>query len=322
MTDQERARWTKLVADFESSDLTQREFATERGISFSNLRNWIYRLRKESRPLVAEPAKVSGQAPERGAAPEGLASRAGARGSVRAEGAAGGERWSAGDGLLELALPSGARAVPGGHRSRVPPSPRGGAVARDHDPAVGPHLHRLDADRHAEVHRRLMAIVQDELAQGRVLRPPLRLRLAPMRPREDPHLGQGRVRPRLQAARARPVQAAAHGPVDDGGRDRRDATRDAARRDRLRPRPPARALEAAGPGGSSARSSHGQTARRDLQSSMGGGDHRCEWRDKAESLEAQLSARLPLETTARPARRPSWPIPAPSTLSKLTERLP
>jgi hypothetical protein len=71
MTDQDRVRWTKLVADYEASELTQREFATERGISFSNLRNWIYRLRKESRPLVAEPAKVSGQAPERGAAPAG-----------------------------------------------------------------------------------------------------------------------------------------------------------------------------------------------------------------------------------------------------------
>ena len=35
----------KLVADFESSELTQREFASERGISFSNLRNWLYRLR-------------------------------------------------------------------------------------------------------------------------------------------------------------------------------------------------------------------------------------------------------------------------------------
>ncbi len=46
------------------------EFASERGVSFSNLRNWIYRLRKESRPLVPEPAKVSGQAPERGAAGE------------------------------------------------------------------------------------------------------------------------------------------------------------------------------------------------------------------------------------------------------------
>jgi hypothetical protein len=63
MTDQERTRWTKLVADYEASDLTQREFASERGVSFSNLRNWIYRLRKESRPLVPGPAKVSGQAP-------------------------------------------------------------------------------------------------------------------------------------------------------------------------------------------------------------------------------------------------------------------
>ena len=31
MGEQDRARWTRLVADFESSDLTQREFATERG---------------------------------------------------------------------------------------------------------------------------------------------------------------------------------------------------------------------------------------------------------------------------------------------------
>lgn len=29
MTDQERTRWTKLVADYEASDLTQREFATD-----------------------------------------------------------------------------------------------------------------------------------------------------------------------------------------------------------------------------------------------------------------------------------------------------
>ena len=109
MTDQERTRWTKLVADYEASDLTQREFASERGISFSNLRNWIYRLRKESRPLVHEPAKVSGQAHERGAAAEGsrllpvrvVASAPKARRAVVA--AAGG------DALLELALPSGAR---------------------------------------------------------------------------------------------------------------------------------------------------------------------------------------------------------------------
>ena len=109
MTDQERTRWTKLVADYEASELTQREFASERGISFSNLRNWIYRLRKESRPLVPEPAKMSGQAPERGAAAVGsrllpvrvVASAPKARRAVGAT--------AAGDTLLELAFPSGAR---------------------------------------------------------------------------------------------------------------------------------------------------------------------------------------------------------------------
>ena len=44
MADQDRERWVKLVADFELSDLSQREFASERGISFSNLRYWLYRL--------------------------------------------------------------------------------------------------------------------------------------------------------------------------------------------------------------------------------------------------------------------------------------
>jgi hypothetical protein len=54
-----------LAADFEASDLTQGEFATERGISFSNLRNWLYQLRKESRPLVETVPTSSGQAPAR-----------------------------------------------------------------------------------------------------------------------------------------------------------------------------------------------------------------------------------------------------------------
>ncbi len=43
-----------MVADFEAADLSQREFAQERGISLSNLRYWIYKLRKESRPLVTQ----------------------------------------------------------------------------------------------------------------------------------------------------------------------------------------------------------------------------------------------------------------------------
>lgn len=70
MADQERERWTKLVADFETCELTQREFASERGISFSNLRNWIYRLRKESRPLVEAAPASSSQAPARAPAKE------------------------------------------------------------------------------------------------------------------------------------------------------------------------------------------------------------------------------------------------------------
>jgi transposase len=109
MREDERARWTKLVADFESADLSQREFAQERGLSLSNLRYWIYRLRKESRPLVTEAAERSEQAPERAAAPEGsrlvpvrvVASAPKARRVAVAV--------PAGDGLLELALPSGAR---------------------------------------------------------------------------------------------------------------------------------------------------------------------------------------------------------------------
>jgi transposase len=111
MTDHDRTRWTKLVADFETSDLTQREFAAERGVSFSNLRNWIYKLRKESRPLVAEPANVSGQAPAR---PERVAVPEGSRlVPVRVVAVAAQKRKTVvagrGDRILEIALPSGVR---------------------------------------------------------------------------------------------------------------------------------------------------------------------------------------------------------------------
>jgi transposase len=48
---EERERWTKLVEDFETSGLTQKGFAQERGVSYSTLRNWVYRLRRERGPL-------------------------------------------------------------------------------------------------------------------------------------------------------------------------------------------------------------------------------------------------------------------------------
>ena len=105
MADQDRARWTKLVADFEVSDLSQREFATERGISLSNLRYWIYRLRKESRPLVTEASERSGQGPEQAKARPGSRLL-----PVRVVASAPKARYpEAADGLLELALPSGTR---------------------------------------------------------------------------------------------------------------------------------------------------------------------------------------------------------------------
>ena len=106
MADTDRARWTRLVADFESADLSQREFAQERGLSLSNLRYWIYRLRKESRPLVTEAAERSDQGPERGATAEGsrlLPVRVVHSAAPKAR------QSDAAAALLELTFPSGAR---------------------------------------------------------------------------------------------------------------------------------------------------------------------------------------------------------------------
>ena len=104
MADDDRARWTKLVSDFESSDLTQREYAQERGLSLGLFRYWLYKLRKESRPLVAEAPGSSGQAPE--PAPRRKDS---ILVPVRVVASAPKARPAeAPPGLLELALPSGA----------------------------------------------------------------------------------------------------------------------------------------------------------------------------------------------------------------------
>ena len=108
MADHHRERWTKLVADFETSAPRQRGVASERGTSFSNLRNWLYRLRKETRPLVTKAAEEPRQAPGGAAAKKGsrlvpvrvVASATKSRtGTLVAREA---------ESLLELALPSGA----------------------------------------------------------------------------------------------------------------------------------------------------------------------------------------------------------------------
>jgi hypothetical protein len=109
MADQDKQRWTKLVGDFESCDLSQREFANERGVPLSNLRYWLYRLRKESRPLVTEAAERSDQAPKQAQEKKGsrlvpvevVASAAKPRTRTLVA--------AAPESLLELAFPSGAR---------------------------------------------------------------------------------------------------------------------------------------------------------------------------------------------------------------------
>jgi hypothetical protein len=105
VADTDRTRWVKPVADLESSDLTQREFATERGVSFTNLRYWIYRLRKGPGRYTGRAPVHAGQAPERAVPAEGSPML-----PVRVVASAPMARFeSGGDGLLELAPPLGAR---------------------------------------------------------------------------------------------------------------------------------------------------------------------------------------------------------------------
>ena len=100
MADQDRERWVRIVATFEESGQSQREFAKEQELSLSNLRYWIYRLRKESRPLVTEQGERSVNKAEQ---PERLTLK-----PVRVV-ASVPEARREGGGLLELDLPSGTR---------------------------------------------------------------------------------------------------------------------------------------------------------------------------------------------------------------------
>ena len=106
MDDGKRALWTKLIADFELSGQTQRVFAEQREIELSRLRYWIYTLRKSPRPLGTEKEDPSVKAPEQRSPPEAarmLPVRVVASPAPKAR-----EPVSE-MGLLELALPSGAR---------------------------------------------------------------------------------------------------------------------------------------------------------------------------------------------------------------------
>jgi hypothetical protein len=111
MDEGKRALWTKLVADFELSGQSQREFAELRQIELSNLRYWLYKLRRASRPLVTaekngaavRPETAEGPGPERAA--RMLPVRVVASTAPKAREAV--PEVDAGF-LLELVLPSGA----------------------------------------------------------------------------------------------------------------------------------------------------------------------------------------------------------------------
>ena len=108
MEDGKRVLWTNVVADFELSGLSQREFAEQKKIELSNLRYWIYKLRNESRPLATEkedPPPASERSERRAQA------RASRLVPVRVVASTAPKAREAmdGAGLLELTLPSGAR---------------------------------------------------------------------------------------------------------------------------------------------------------------------------------------------------------------------
>ena len=99
-----KALWTKVVADFELSGKTQREFAEERQLELHRLRYWIYALRNASRPLVGDEESPTVKAPDQ-AAPK----KATRMLPVRVVGSPALKAREAEAELLELALPSGTR---------------------------------------------------------------------------------------------------------------------------------------------------------------------------------------------------------------------
>jgi transposase-like protein len=102
VADEDKARWSRLISDWESTNLSQAEFSRERGISVHSLRYWLHRLRRESKSsLASQPESEELSAPPK----EDLRLL-----PVRAVGSAPKARQPMPSGeFLELVLPSGAR---------------------------------------------------------------------------------------------------------------------------------------------------------------------------------------------------------------------
>jgi hypothetical protein len=54
----EELEWVRVAEQFESSGLTQREFAEQRGLVLSTLQSWIYRRRRRVSRAGAEPVRL------------------------------------------------------------------------------------------------------------------------------------------------------------------------------------------------------------------------------------------------------------------------
>lgn len=82
--------WLKLIAEYETSGQSQKEFCEEHDLSFSTFQYWLYRRSKKVRSVSGSTAEFLPVEVVRSAAPEGAATKA-----------------RASDAAVEIALPSG-----------------------------------------------------------------------------------------------------------------------------------------------------------------------------------------------------------------------
>lgn len=61
-TRQGRAFWEKVIAEFETSGSTHREFAASRGLKLTTFQTWLYQIRKGSRVRAPRllPVRIAG----------------------------------------------------------------------------------------------------------------------------------------------------------------------------------------------------------------------------------------------------------------------
>jgi hypothetical protein len=54
----EKPEWQRVAEEFETSGLTQREFAGRRGLRLSTLQSWVYRRRRQGSAVAEPPVRL------------------------------------------------------------------------------------------------------------------------------------------------------------------------------------------------------------------------------------------------------------------------